>query len=297
MLLFLLPSFAMGAALGSFLAVLVDRLSTGRSFVKGRSYCESCKKTLRQSILFPSSYIVLLGKCRFCKKKIPFRLFLMSFSEPLLASTCFYLAITGIFSITSAILIFIILYLFFGIFVADIIYGIIPDFFSLAALIVSFFYVYFQRSPMIAHGIAGLSCFAFFLTLFVITKGRGMGFGDVKLSFIFSLLGYPLIIVSLYFSFLDRCSCGYHTGCMSKNEVFWGVNSLRSILGCLNGYISLLRPRNSQSISRPLLPLRQKQNGFTIIELITVIGVLGILGSILLAIVNPLEQFNKAADF
>jgi prepilin-type N-terminal cleavage/methylation domain-containing protein len=42
--------------------------------------------------------------------------------------------------------------------------------------------------------------------------------------------------------------------------------------------------------------LKKRQNGFTIIELITVIGVLGILGSILLAIVNPLEQFNKAAD-
>jgi leader peptidase (prepilin peptidase)/N-methyltransferase len=224
MLLFLLPSFAMGAALGSFLAVLVDRLSTGRSFVKGRSYCESCKKTLQAIDLVPVfSYIVLLGKCRFCKKKIPFRLFLIELVTALLASTCFYLAITGIFSITSAILIFIILYLFFGIFVADIIYGIIPDFFSLAALIVSFFYVYFQRSPMIAHGIAGLSCFAFFLTLFVITKGRGMGFGDVKLSFILGfLLGYPLIIVSLYLAFLTGAAVAIILVVCRKTKFFGG---------------------------------------------------------------------------
>jgi type II secretion system protein G len=36
--------------------------------------------------------------------------------------------------------------------------------------------------------------------------------------------------------------------------------------------------------------------GFTLIELITVIGVLGVLSAIILAVVNPLEQFNKSQD-
>jgi len=36
--------------------------------------------------------------------------------------------------------------------------------------------------------------------------------------------------------------------------------------------------------------------GFTLIELITVIGVLGVLSAIILAVVNPVEQFNKSQD-
>ncbi len=67
--------------------------------------------------------------------------------------------------------------------------------------------------------------------------------------------------------------------------------------------------KNSSNLHRPL-PLtsevkRQKSKdkrflptafGFTLIELITVIGVLGVLSAIILAVVNPVEQFNKSQD-
>jgi len=39
--------------------------------------------------------------------------------------------------------------------------------------------------------------------LILLTKGRGMGFGDVKLAFLMGLiLGFPKIIPALYFAFL-----------------------------------------------------------------------------------------------
>ena len=44
---------------------------------------------------------------------------------------------------------------------------------------------------------------AFFLLLYIATKGRGMGFGDVKLALLMGLfLGFPKIVTSLYFAFL-----------------------------------------------------------------------------------------------
>ena len=48
-----------------------------------------------------------------------------------------------------------------------------------------------------------LAVFALFLSLFLITKGKGLGFGDVVYAFMMGLvLGYPNIIVGLYVAFL-----------------------------------------------------------------------------------------------
>ncbi len=203
-LLILFPSFLIGAALGSFLNVLVDRLSTGRTFVKGRSYCESCKKTLEPRDLIPiMSYAFLSGRCRFCKKRIPFRLFLVEVITAVIASSCYYFAFLGLINPIAAVLLFLILYFFLGIFVADMVYGIIPDLMVLLSLLITFLYVYFAGLSFSTHILSALGCLAFFLLLFAVTKGRGMGFGDVKLSFVLGLLlGFPLIIVSLYLAFL-----------------------------------------------------------------------------------------------
>ncbi len=196
--------FILGTALGSFLNVLIDRLSTGRTFIKGRSYCENCKKVLKAIDLIPIvSYLVLKGKCRHCKKSIPFRLFVVEFSTGLFSSLIFLLYLQGVFSLPAAILIFLIIYAFFGIFVADIVYGIIPDLLVIISLFGSFLYVLFQNLPLHNHLFSALGTLAFFFFLFIVTRGKGMGLGDVKLSFVLGLLlGFPLVVVSLYIAFL-----------------------------------------------------------------------------------------------
>lgn len=75
-LLFL--TFYMGACIGSFLNVVIDRLPCSISFMKGRSYCPECDHTLSVSDLFPVfSFLLLKGRCRYCGAKINPRCFLV----------------------------------------------------------------------------------------------------------------------------------------------------------------------------------------------------------------------------
>jgi leader peptidase (prepilin peptidase)/N-methyltransferase len=63
--------FAFGAAVGSFLNVVVLRMAKKESFLKGRSYCPVCQKSLTAKELIPIfSFAVQKGRCRGCKSKI-----------------------------------------------------------------------------------------------------------------------------------------------------------------------------------------------------------------------------------
>ena len=200
----LLLAFIIGSVLGSFLNVVIDRLSTGRGIVGGRSYCEFCKKTLSPIDLIPIlSFLFLRGKCRFCRKKIPQRLIVVEVLSGITFACLTALVMSQSISFMSAIFLAIILWSFIGIFFADIQYGIIPDLLIIISTIASSAFLFEKHASMTNHLYAGLGAFMFFLVLFVVTKGRGMGFGDVKLSFALGfLLGFPSIIVALYVAFL-----------------------------------------------------------------------------------------------
>jgi prepilin signal peptidase PulO-like enzyme (type II secretory pathway) len=84
----------------------------------------------------------------------------------------------------------------------DIKYGIIP--FKVIAVTVVAAVIYALFSPMfLNYLLSALGVFALFLALFLITRGRGLGFGDVVYAFMMGfVLGYPNIIVGLYVAFL-----------------------------------------------------------------------------------------------
>ena len=64
--------FLLGLVFGSFLTSFPYRLLIGELFPKGRSYCPQCKKQINWYDNIPLlSFILLKGKCRSCKKKIP----------------------------------------------------------------------------------------------------------------------------------------------------------------------------------------------------------------------------------
>lgn len=67
-------TLVLGASLGSFVNVLVARLPHQLSVVRPRSRCPQCLTPIAWYDNIPIlSYLLLLGRCRFCKKSIPMR--------------------------------------------------------------------------------------------------------------------------------------------------------------------------------------------------------------------------------
>lgn len=66
--------FAVGAAVGSFLNVLIHRLPRHESIVRPRSHCPSCGQPIRWYDNLPlASWILLGARCRHCRASISMR--------------------------------------------------------------------------------------------------------------------------------------------------------------------------------------------------------------------------------
>ena len=66
-----LVTFILGLFVGSFLNVVSDRSVRGEGFLKGRSHCDKCGKSLSTAELVPLlSYVSQKGKCKHCRVKL-----------------------------------------------------------------------------------------------------------------------------------------------------------------------------------------------------------------------------------
>jgi len=209
--------FAFGLCVGSFLNVLIDRLPRGEQIIKGRSYCDHCRKSLSFFDLIPLlSFLLLKGRCRYCGKKISFYYPLVELITAISFILVFYyfktqLLITiYLLLITSCLIV---------IFFADLKYGIIPDEMIITGIVATVLHIFISSylhilSCQLFHCfvvslLPGLLTAFFFLVLLLITYGRGMGLGDVKLSFLMGfLLGWPKIAVAIYLAFLTGALVG-----------------------------------------------------------------------------------------
>ena len=63
--------FILGTAFGSFALAMVDRMKANKDWVKGRSECDKCKHRLGPKDLVPLlSWLSTRGRCRYCKVKL-----------------------------------------------------------------------------------------------------------------------------------------------------------------------------------------------------------------------------------
>jgi prepilin signal peptidase PulO-like enzyme (type II secretory pathway) len=98
----------------------------------------------------------------------------------------------------------------FSIFVVDLENQIIPDSFVFFGIIVSSVYYIFTNNPEIFPAIfVGFLAAAFLLCVHLLTKGRGMGLGDVKLAVLGGLITGPsLFLIWLLLAFLTGAIAG-----------------------------------------------------------------------------------------
>lgn len=185
--------FLFGLCIGSFANVLIDRLPRGQDIFRGRSRCDFCKKELRWFELIPLiSFIIQGGRCRSCNRRLSWQYPLVE----LATGFSFVLLSPGVawWLIFTALLV---------IFVVDLKEEIIPDSMVLIGVIGVIGGIGGKNM------IAGLVAAGFFLLLWLITRGRGMGLGDVKLVFLLGLiLGFPHMIIALYAAFLTGAAVG-----------------------------------------------------------------------------------------
>lgn len=213
--------FIFGSIVGSFLNVCIHRLPLDESVVWPHSHCPHCKKKIPTYDNIPFlSYIILKGRCRFCKEKISLRYPLVELLTALL-----FLALFNHYGLSYDFLVFVVFIC--GLIVAafvDIQHRIIPDEVSVGGMILGFILtatkgfnlkpIAYGPKPMfnsllgiiIGGGIIYLTGKLFDLVYFKLLKRppiqgetESMGAGDVKLlAMIGAFLGWQKVILVFF---------------------------------------------------------------------------------------------------
>lgn len=172
-----------GLLVGSFINVVVYRIPKGESVVFPPSKCPKCGRRLRAWENIPVlSWIALLGRCSSCAAPISIRYPLVE----LLTGAAFALSVLefgptlagvaacGIGAILIAILFF------------DLDHLLIPDVFVIPCALFAFAFSFAQHRILAGIESAAIAGGAFGL-VYLATRGRGMGLGDVKLAAVLGL--------------------------------------------------------------------------------------------------------------
>ena len=194
-----------GAAIGSFLNVLIYRIPEGQSIVFPSSRCPKCTHSIRFYDNIPIiSYLVLRGRCRDCREKISLRYPIVEAITALLSMFLFWkygLSIKYVFSFTFTCALIVITFI-------DLDHQIIPDVITLPGIPLFFLMAVFFMGIPILEALLGIliggGClFAIAFLYEIITRREGMGGGDIKLlAMLGAFLGWKSIFFILFVSSL-----------------------------------------------------------------------------------------------
>ena len=202
--------------MGSFINALVYRLNLDLS-MWDRSMCPKCNHKLSLLDLIPVfSFLFLKRRCRYCKEKISWQYPVVEFITGVIFLLIVLKFIINYNFINYSLLqtvdlfsLFIFSIILITIFIYDLKYYIIPDkvlfpgiILGIIALIFKSIYIW-SLEFIITHAFSIFLVFGFFLFLYLVSKGKWIGAGDVKFGILLGLiLPWPQGLVMLFFSFV-----------------------------------------------------------------------------------------------
>src|SRR5680860_1649963 len=196
--------FMLGLIVGSFSNVCIYRIPKNESIVYPASHCPKCSSKIKPYDNIPLlSYILLKGRCRNCKSKISIRYPIVE-----LVTGLIYLIIYLIYGLSVQTLIYILLSsaLIIIAFI-DLDEEIVPDVISVPGIVIGFIISFFVPYISFINSALGIVVGGGIILIIglagsVIFKKEAMGGGDVKLAaMIGAFLGWRYIIISLFLGF------------------------------------------------------------------------------------------------
>ncbi len=193
--------FALGAIIASFIGVVVERYSTGESWISGHSQCGSCGATLTVVDLIPIvSWTVLRGHCRKCGSRVPVS---STFAEATLGAL-FVFSYLQLGISLSFVFLLIALALLCTIVLYDLRHTVIPGIFSLLFVFASVSFRVVSTPNAYAFGTLFLIAAGIALTLAIIhyvSRGRAMGLADTPVAFGLALIAGAVAFSGFVYSF------------------------------------------------------------------------------------------------
>ncbi|GIW67139.1 MAG: type 4 prepilin-like proteins leader peptide-processing enzyme [Candidatus Parcubacteria bacterium] len=212
--------FIFGLFLGSFLNNIALRLERNEDYLFSRSKCPNCGKVLTWKELIPLlSFLIQKGRCKNCSTKISLRyplveiftgLWVYLLAKTILPSgsalVCTKSVLVCVLPLIEFLFYLIFLSVLFVLALYDLKTFLVDDRLILFGIIVGFlfwgFKIYFQITPRDFSYLFNYLFFQFgkfepifsalflssiFLLIYLVTQGKGLGFGDVKTAFLMGL--------------------------------------------------------------------------------------------------------------
>lgn len=221
--LFYVVLFLLGLALGSFLNSWIWRRHENIRVARGRSMCHSCRRTLKWYENIPVlSFLILRGKCHTCKSKIPPHFLWVELTTALLfVFIAWYHLSYSSFDSTKLHRDIILAAILLIIFIYDWLYKIILSEIVWIGVIFGLYFNYFCLNGCPLKMLIGaLLAGGFFLLQYVVSKGKWIGGGDVRMGVMMGVwLGWPNILVALMFAYISGALVGILLMVLKKKKL------------------------------------------------------------------------------
>ena len=192
--------FLYGIVIGSFLNVCIYRIPKGEDIVKTNSHCMNCGTELKWYDLFPVfSFLWLKGKCRYCGVKLSWQYPAVEVLNGILY--CIVFAVKGIHTTSVVYCLFVSALLVLSI--IDWRTYEIPIGINVFIFVLGIIHVGLNLNNWKNYGLGFISVSTGLFLLYYLTKGRGIGGGDVKLMAVSGLLlGWKCNILAFFIACL-----------------------------------------------------------------------------------------------